>query len=502
MVADAGGPVLLGCATLASVRRRRCAVGPREAPARLAAVTTVLDSGTALVDQWVAEELGNSSYLVIDRERAEAVVIDPLSDVDRYVDAANAHGWRLTATLDTHVHNDFLSGGPNLRAVAGSVFAVPDSSGILGADLLLNHGDEVALGSLRLRAIHSPGHTPEHLSYLLLRADGSELALFSGGALMVGTMARPDLLGPSWTFALSRMGRETLQHRLLTLPDELSVLPTHGGGSFCGSASSDVRVTTIGTERRDNPLATAPDLAHFLALHAKQGRYPAYYAHMAPLNRAAEPDASTITTSQLTPAAFDDAVTHGAVAVDCRPTEEFDAGHVPGSLSVPCDGPFSAWVGWVVDIDLPVVLIADSATAAEDATRQLARIGFRRPRGWLDARDWVADGRPTRSVSRCTMGDLAERILDGEHLTVIDVRQDNEWAAGHIPGAVHALAPDLPALVATIDREAPVAVHCATGYRAALGVSMLLRDGVDDVWHVSDGVDAWEGLGHPLVTTA
>jgi hydroxyacylglutathione hydrolase len=462
----------------------------------------VLDAGSALVEQWVAEELGNSSYLVVDRDRADAVVIDPLCDVDRYVDAAARQGLRLSATLDTHVHNDFLSGGPNLRAAARTLFAVPDNSGILGADLQLNHGDEVAVGSLRLRAIHSPGHTPEHLSYLLVGADGEELALFSGGALMVGTMARPDLLGPSWTYELSRMGRETLQHRLLTLPDELRVLPTHGGGSFCGSAVSDVRTTTIGAERRDNPLATAPDLAHFLAIHAKQGRYPAYYARMAPLNRAAEPDAATTATAQLTPAEFDDAVTHGATAVDCRPQEAFDAGHVPGSLSVPCDGPFSAWVGWVVDIDQPVVLIAESAGAAEDATRQLTRIGFRGARGWLDARDWVEDGRHSRSVGRCSMGDLAERILDGEHLTVIDVRQDNEWAAGHLPGAVHALAPDLPALVATLDREAPVAVHCATGYRAALGVSMLLRDGVDDVWHVSDGVDAWEALGHPLVTSA
>ena len=462
----------------------------------------MVDAGSTLVDQWVATELGNSSYLVVDRDAAEAVVIDPLRDVDRYLDAAAEHGWRLAATLDTHVHNDFLSGGPNLRAATGSVFAVPEHSGIAGPDRSLSGGDEIAVGSLRLRAIHSPGHTPEHLSYLLLDGYGTALALFSGGALMVGTMARPDLLGPSWTFALSRMGRETLRQRLLTLPDELCVLPTHGGGSFCGSASSDVRVTTIGAERRDNPLATAPDLAHFLAIHAKQGRYPAYYARMAPLNRAAQPGGSETTAPQLDPAAFAAAVADGATPVDCRASNDFDSGHVPGCLCVPVDGPFSAWVGWVVDIDARVVLVAGSAAAAEEATRQLVRIGFGRPLGWLDPHDWVDDGRETRTVTRCTMGDLAERILDGDHLTVIDVRQDNEWAAGHIPGAVHALAPDLPGSVATLDRQAPVAVHCATGYRAALGVSILLRNGVDDVWHVGDGVDAWSALGHPLVTTA
>ncbi len=256
--------------------------------------------------------------------RGEAALVDPLCDVDRYVDAARTHGWQLSTTLDTHVHNDFISGGPNLRALTGSVFAVPDGSGITGADRLLRDGDEVRVGSLRLRAIHSPGHTPEHLSYLLLGAGGDELALFSGGALMVGTMARPDLLGPSWTYALSRMGRETLQRRLLTLPAELTVLPTHGGGSFCGSASSDVRLTTIGAEARDNPLAAAPDLAHFLALHAKQGRYPAYYARMAPRNRSAEPVQAAIDVAQLSPEEFAARVAGGAVAVDCRAQEDFD----------------------------------------------------------------------------------------------------------------------------------------------------------------------------------
>lgn len=467
-----------------------------------AAVTTVVDNGAALVDQWVATELGNSSYLVIDRDAGDAVVIDPLRDVDLYLDAASAHGWGLSATLDTHVHNDFLSGGPNLRAAVGTAFLVPDGSGIAGPDRALADGDEVAVGSLRLRAVHSPGHTPEHLSYLLVDAGGVALALFSGGALMVGTMARPDLLGPSWTYALSRMGRDTLRRRLLTLPDELCVLPTHGGGSFCGAAPSDVRVTTIGTERRDNPLATAPDLAHFLAVHAKQGRYPTYYARMAPLNRAAQAGGSTITAAQLSPAAFESAVAQGAIAVDCRTPDEFDTAHVAGSLSIPLDGAFSAWVGWVVDIDSAVVLIAASAPAAEAAARQLVRIGFREPSGWLDPHDWTDEGRDTRSVTQCTMGDLAERILDGDHLTVIDVRQENEWAAGHVPGAVHALAPDLAGIVASLDHQAPVAVHCATGFRAALGVSILLRDGVEDVWHVSDGVDAWSALGHPLVTSA
>jgi hydroxyacylglutathione hydrolase len=464
-------------------------------------VTRVVDAGPALVEQWVAAELGNSSYLVVDRDRGDAVIIDPLRDVDRYLQTATAQGWQFSASLDTHVHNDYLSGGPDLRAAVGTAFVVPSNSRIVGADRELGDGEEIGVGSLRLRAIHSPGHTPEHLSYLLLDGSGGLLALFSGGALMVGTMARPDLLGPSHTYAQSHHGRDTLRTHLLTLPEELCVLPTHGGGSFCGAASSDDRVTTIGRERRENPLATAPDFAHFLAIHAKQGRYPAYYARMAPLNRSAQP-AAAVESTPLTPAAFQQVVDDGAVAVDCRAYDDFDAAHVPGSLCIPGDGSFSAWVGWIVDIDTAVVLIAGSASAAEEANRQLVRIGFHDLRGWLDPGEWVAEGRVMRSVTRCTMADLTERILDGGDVTVIDVRQADEWAGGHLPGAVHALAPDLHALLDKLDREAPIAVHCATGYRAGLGVSLLLKHGVADVWHVTDGVDSWSALGHPLVTSA
>ena len=461
----------------------------------------VVDAGSASVEQWIATELGNSSYLVVDRDRGEAVVIDPLRDVDRYLSAASEHGWRFSASLDTHVHNDFLSGGPDLRAAAGSEFVVPSNGRIAGADRELTGGDEVAVGSLRLRAIHSPGHTPEHLSYLLVDADGRLLALFSGGALMVGTMARPDLLGPSHTYAQSHRGRDTLLNHLLTLPEELCVLPTHGGGSFCGTAPSSDRVTTIGRERRENPLATAPDFAHFLAIHAKQGRYPAYYSRMAPLNRSAQP-AATVGSVQLDPVAFQEALDGGAIAVDCRAHEDFDAAHVPDSLCVPGDGQFSAWVGWVVDIDAPVVLIAGSANAAQEATRQLLRVGFHDLSGWLAAGDWIEEQRVMRRVTRRTMADLAERILDGGNVTVIDVRQEDEWATGHLPGAMHVLAPDLPAIIDDLDRQSPIAVHCATGNRAALGVSLLLQHGIADVWHVTEGVDSWSALGHPLITSA
>ena len=469
---------------------------------KVAVVTAVVDRGRVLVDQLVDTELGNSAYLVIDRESGLAATIDPPRDADRFLSLALGGGWRIGTTLDTHVHNDFVSGGPDIRAAVGAVYGVPAGGLIAGADRELNDGDEVEVGSLRLRAIHSPGHTPEHLTYLLLGHDGAEIALLSGGALMVGTMARPDLLGPSHTYGLSRSGRDTLRRLMATYADDLPVLPTHGGGSFCGAAVSEERVTTIGRERRDNPLVRAPDLAHFLAIHAKQGEYPTYYARMADRNRAGQPAPTAVARllQRISPGQFNAAVAAGATAVDCRSQERFDATHIINSLSVPLHGPFSPWVGWVVDIDADVVLVADSESDAEEATRQLVRIGFTCLGRWLNFDDWAAELRPAQSVVRRTMGDVAECVLDGGALTVVDVRPEQEWAAGHLPGAVHALPAAMHALAGRLDRASPVAVYCATGHRSAVAASLLLRSGVTDVWHITDGVDAWRALGHPLVT--
>ena len=465
-------------------------------------MTTAVDAGAVLVEQLVDAELGNSSYLVVDRDRGMAAVIDAPRDADRFLDLAMTGGWRIGTALDTHVHNDFVSGGPDIRAAVGATHVVPVGSSIARADRELADGDEIEIGSLRLRAVHSPGHTPEHLSYLLLGPDGAGIALLSGGALMVGTMARPDLLGPSHTFALSRHGHETMARFMTSFSDDLLVLPTHGGGSFCGAAASDERTTTIGKERRSNPLVSAPDLAHFLAIHAKQGEYPTYYERMAALNRAGEPGpaAAPRLLHRITPAELEAALAAGATAVDCRPHADFDAGHVANSVSVPLDGPFSPWVGWVLDIDTDLVLVATSTTDAQEAVRQLVRIGFTHIGRWLDFADWEDGARPVVALARHTMSDVADRILDGHSLTLIDVRQEHEWAEGHLPGAVHALPPAMPRLAAELDRDAPVAVHCASGHRSAVAVSLLLQTGVKDIWHVTEGVDAWEELGHPLVT--
>jgi hydroxyacylglutathione hydrolase len=455
-----------------------------------------------VLEQFVAEELGNSAYLVADPQTGDAAVIDPLRDAGQYVERALRRGWTIRWALDTHVHNDFLSGGPELALAGHGRHAVPADSGLDPEAVQLRDGDVLPLGCLRLRAWHTPGHTPEHLGFLLEDEAGERLALFSGGALMVGTIARPDLLGPGCTYPLVRAAFTTVQERLSTLPDELPVLPTHGGGSFCGAQSSDERTTTVGRERERNPLLRTGSFFEFLAAYAKQGEYPAYYREMAPRNRRG---VAPLGISPAAPARLDGATVQseraqGAWLVDVRSHAEFDAGFIAGSVNVGLRGPFSAWVGWTIPLDDPVVLIASAREDAWTAQRQLARIGMDAVRGWLPVEEWDESAEPLRTIRRGSVEELAARMERGEPLVVVDVRQEREWAAGHLPGAVHALPPDVSGIAARVPTDQPIAVHCVSGYRSAVATSVLAREGVGNLWHITDGVDRWAALGLPLTT--
>jgi hydroxyacylglutathione hydrolase len=469
---------------------------------RASTSTTQTTTSRFAVEQFVAEELGNSSYLVADPRTGDAAVIDPLRDAAQYVERALRQGWTIRWAVDTHVHNDFLSGGPELAAAGHGRHAVPADSGLDSEALQLRDGDVLPLGHLRLRAWHTPGHTPEHLGYLLEDEGGERLALFSGGALMVGTIARPDLLGPGCTYPLVAAAYTTVRERLSTLPDELPVLPTHGAGSFCGAQSSGERTTTAGRERERNPLLRAERFFDFLAIHAKQGEYPTYYREMAPRNRRGVPllGLAPAGLRRLDAAAVQRERAQGTWLVDVRSHAEFDSGFIAGSVNVGLHGPFSAWVGWTVPLDDPVVLIATSLEDALTAQLQLARIGMDGVRGWLPIDGWDATAEPLRTLRRGSVEDLAGRMERGEPLVVLDVRQEREWAAGHLPGAVHMLPPEAGRLAVEVPPDQPIAVHCATGYRSALAASLLAREGVGDLWHITDGVDRWTELGLPLTT--
>src|SRR5215469_10574376 len=238
------------------------------------------------VDLFRAAELGNTTYLVSDPESGEAVAIDPLRDVAQYLDRAEKLGVRITHALETHVHNDFVSGSRELQAEAGATIAAAEDSGLEFRFQPLREGTEVSVGAWRLRTRRSPGHTPNHVAYLLLDADGEQRALFSGGALMVGAIARTDLFGPHLATHLALEAFRTLHVRLRNLPDHVVVYPTHGGGSFCAASASSEPSSTMARERATNPFLMTTDLMPFIARALHQGPYPTYYRSMAPINRA------------------------------------------------------------------------------------------------------------------------------------------------------------------------------------------------------------------------
>jgi hydroxyacylglutathione hydrolase len=325
----------------------------------------------------VDEGLGNSAY-VVDLDDGEALVVDPERDPRPYLSALDRRGLTPRFVVETHLHADFVSGGRELAAHGAQLLA-PAGSELTDAHWLLRDGDEVELGGLTLEVIATPGHTPEHLAYLLGDA-GRPVALFSGGTLMAGGVARPDLLSPEQTEPLARAAYRSIHERLLTLPDELAVYPTHGGGSFCAVAGGGEHITTIGRERASNPLlADGPDEDTFVArLLGGLGTYPPYFLELRDVNRAGPQIHGTTPPPlpQLDLAAFDAAVSDGAEIVDVRQIDRFAAGHVPGALSNPWRAQFATWLGWLVGREHPVVFVADDTIDRGDLVWAALTVGF------------------------------------------------------------------------------------------------------------------------------
>ncbi len=437
------------------------------------------------VESFPAPELGNSSFLVSNPDRRTAVVIDPLRDVDGYLSRAESLGVKVAHSLDTHLHNDFVSGRHEFAAEAGTDIAE------------LRPGRELSLGEATLRALHTPGHTPDHLSYLLLEGDRPR-ALFSGGAVMVGAIARTDLFGPHLAVHLALEALRTLQVRLRGLPDDIAVFPTHGSGSFCGTGGRSGHETTLGHERATNPFFQTTEVMPFLARVLNQHRYPAYYRDMAAINREGPPllGRKPLPPARLSAPEVAGLIDGGAAVVDIRLGRDYDRGHIPGSYSVGLDGPVSAWVGWLIQRGRPIVLAGGTDAQHREVQRQLFRIGFDTIAGALDGGmdAWRAGGFEISSFETVDVEDMAAWILSAEPMTVVDARDEHEWAAGHVPGAVHMYVPDIPHRVAEIPREAPVAVHCASGYRAGIAASLLEQAGLQRIIHVNGQYSDWDRL--------
>jgi hydroxyacylglutathione hydrolase len=460
------------------------------------------------LQQFVIEGLGHLSTLIADESAGVAAVVDPRRDVDVYLAAARSGGLRITHVVETHLHNDYVSGGRELASLTGASHIIGAGAGLAHDHRPVRDEETFDLGSLRFRALDTPGHTPEHVSYAVAdrsRAD-EPLLLLTGGSLLVGAVGRTDLLGAADAVALAGLMHRSLHEVILRHEDSVAVFPTHGGGSLCSIDISSTTWSTIGYERRNDRLLAPMEVDAFArALLAGQPSVPGYFARMRPLNQAG-PRLLGGAVPIPRPMSVDEAglaLDQGALLVDLRSPAEHAVAHVPGSLSIPAGPSFGTWLGWVVlDPDRPLVLILGSDGDWDEAVRQGLRIGFESivgyVRGGFDA--WAEAGRASEIGGALDAAGLARLLSTGGADTplLIDVRQATEFAAGHVPGAVPIFAGDLPERLDSLPRDRPIATICASGYRASVAASLLRADGFQRVAWVAGGIPTWESAGYPV----
>lgn len=440
----------------------------------------------------VDEGLGHSSYVVALGD-GSALVLDPARFPDRQRKIASDRGWRIAWTADTHSHADYISGSPELAA-DGATFLASRGAGLEVPHRPIGPGETVALAAgIELRAIATPGHTPDHLAYLLV-VDGQAEALFSGGSLMVGALGRTDLLGDERREELARATFRAIRGEILTLPDDLAVYPTHGAGSFCSAPAGAAATTTIGTERVTNPLLSIDDEDRFVAtLLDGLGSFPTYFRQLPEINRRGPRIHHVIPTlERLDLAAVRRHLDGGAVLVDARPIASFATEHIPRSLSIEHRPVFASWLGWLVPLDEPVLFLLDEDTDRPDLVRQCLTIGHERLLGELEGGidTWIAAGLPTESIALVPPTEVSG--------TVIDVRQDPEWNTGHVPGALHIELADLRSAQVP---SGPITVMCGHGERAMTGASLLAAAGHEELSVLAGGpVDLANATGQALRT--
>ncbi|HVL33490.1 MAG TPA: MBL fold metallo-hydrolase [Actinomycetota bacterium] len=455
------------------------------------------------LEQFVEKDLGHASYLVMSEATGEALVFDPRRDIDVYLDAERRLGARIVAVIDSHQHNDYVSGILELAARTGATTYASALAQVRFAHEPLSDGDTLTFGELSVTVVHTPGHTPEHVSLLLAeKADGAAI-LLSGGALLVGDVARPDLLGgPKEKRAAARALCQTLQNKVLPLDDHVLVYPTHVAGSLCGGNIGSRFVTTIGYERKTNPLLAQVEARDvFVEECVRTDDLPAvppYWSRLRLLNT----DGALPASPPREPRAFSArevaaAIEGGAVVLDVRAPEAFAGGHIPEALNAGLAGSFVTWAGTIVPPERDLVLVLDRDEDVRHVTRNLLRIGFAAPLGWLAGGmlSWRVEGREITFVEQITAIELARRR---QEFAVLDVRQPAEWRSSRLEDA-HWIT---GAQVAERLEEVPtgrVAVLCSSGYRSSAIASLLLHHGRPEVANVLGGMRAWKAAGLPTL---
>nr|WSW69180.1 MBL fold metallo-hydrolase [Streptomyces sp. NBC_00995] len=453
------------------------------------------------VDTIETEGLGNRHYLAGGAQAA--VAVDPPRDIDRVIAAAARRGVRITHVVETHVHNDYVTGGLELARLTGAAYLVPAAAQVSFARVPVSDGDVTEIDqALSVRALATPGHTPHHTAYVL-EDGGTPVAAFTGGSLLIGTVGRPDLVEPRLTEHLARAQHASAHRLAAELPDATSVLPTHGFGSFCSSGQAEGDASTIGREKTVNA-ALAQDVDSFVAdLLAGLEDVPAYYAHMGPANSAG-PDPVDLTAPRRADAEeIAVRLAAGEWVVDLRNRVAFARGHVAGSFNFEADGKIATYLAWMIPWGKPVTLLAETPQQLAEVQRELVRVGIDRPAAAATGApsDWLRPSDEPASFRRAVFADLTAALARAEHAPVVlDVRRDSERAGGYIEGSVHIPVHALHQRIGEVP-AGEVWVHCAGGMRAAIAASLLDAAG-RDVVAVDDGFDRAADAGLTVRTAA
>jgi hydroxyacylglutathione hydrolase len=459
--------------------------------------------------------LAQASYMVGCQATGEAIIVDPARDVDIYLKTARAEGLRITGAAETHIHADFVSGARELAERAGACLYLSDAGDENWKyryvknckHQLLNDGEAFKIGNIKFDVMHTPGHTPEHLSFLVTDTAGANrpMGLFSGDFVFVGDVGRPDLLekaaGISGT---AQIGARQMFHslqRFKQLPDYLQIWPAHGAGSACGKALGAVPSSTVGYEKLFNWALAYDDEEKFAAaLLAGQPEPPKYFAMMKRVNKEG-PNllANAKPPAQISFERIEQLLKEGATVIDTRAAAAFAGGHVPGTINIPHNQSFITWAGWLLDYEKPFYLIASSGRI-ETINKELRAIGLDNLAGYFDAdglKAWAATGHGLQAYETTTPAQIADQIMNGK-ATLIDVRNSSEWQAERIRGAKHIMLGYLSERLGDIPRDKPIVVQCRTGSRSAIGASILQSRGFVNVSNLLGGIVDWKAAGLPI----
>ncbi len=457
------------------------------------------------IEQFVIEGLGHQSYAILDTQSGEVAVVDPRRDVDVYQQAAQRAQARITYILETHIHNDYITGSRELAARTGATIVASALDPLHYEFQPVREGERFNVGSLDFHVLATPGHTPEHVSYLLHEpGHQAPTALFSGGSLLAANAGRTDLLGKEMMLTLTRQQYHSLRRLLDTLPGQVRVYPTHGAGSFCMSTGSDSpRSTTIAQERMVNPAAVAKDEDEFIQRQiAGYSEYPAYYRYMGPTNREGPSILGTLPTpAPFSPVEVQERLRRGMPLVDGRRREAFALEHVPGSLNIELDGSFGTYAGWTLPFNVPLMILIEDEDGRREAVVQLIRIGYERVEGYVEGgiQAWKAAALPVNQFEGIDLEAFYTRWSSHEPFVVLDVRRSDEWREGHIPDALHIHIGDLAQRVHELPKDQPIATICRTGHRAEIAASMIAATG-RKVIAVRSGMEDWLKRGWPSST--